>query len=366
MTRPAKDIYGAREPGRSLESQRLPAANAELTWLRAARRARWASFFFVLLTICAVFGLGGLLVYKQRQLVNLQRAGASARSATAQMQSGQFGGGALDPAALLILDDVAGLERGAVPPETDAWKKSRWLKQTAAHVVRAERAYAAMEWPQVVAEYESALLLAPELSDAWRYLGMSYLRLSNFARATEFFEEGLRQQSDVPELWNNLGVARLKSGRPEAAEAAWKKTLELDPEHRPARENLANFYFDKNQHETALPYFVAALRDRSDAPVELSLRYARSLMTLKRWGEAAVALAEMAQRFPQAPMVFFRLAECQAAGGEIEPALKSLRRVTELMTPSQALALLARGEMDALRQRPEFQQLIGELTLGHR
>ena len=73
-------------------------------------------------------------------------------------------------------------------------------------------------------------------------------------RAREFFNQAMRADNDVdaeyylnqsiaawptPEAYNNLGLLHLDAGRQDLARQDWQNALALDPNYRPASDNLA-------------------------------------------------------------------------------------------------------------------------------
>jgi pentatricopeptide repeat protein len=63
-------------------------------------------------------------------------------------------------------------------------------------------------------------------------------------------------------IWNNLGVAYLKSHRYTEAIPAFRETLRIKPDYSPARENLSTayssltaFYFEQGQREKAIEVY---------------------------------------------------------------------------------------------------------------
>ncbi|MGH2571177.1 MAG: tetratricopeptide repeat protein, partial [bacterium] len=69
-------------------------------------------------------------------------------------------------------------------------------------------------------------------------LASAYLRLGKSSQAAEHLERVLETDPDDASAWYNLGVARDRGGDPAGAEAAWRRSLELDPSSTLARDVL--------------------------------------------------------------------------------------------------------------------------------
>jgi arylsulfatase A-like enzyme/cytochrome c-type biogenesis protein CcmH/NrfG len=69
-------------------------------------------------------------------------------------------------------------------------------------------------------------------------LASAYLRLGEWADAERHLEILVTEDPLDPAAWSNLGVARIEQGERERARDAWRRALELDPEHEPARDAM--------------------------------------------------------------------------------------------------------------------------------
>jgi tetratricopeptide (TPR) repeat protein len=102
---------------------------------------------------------------------------------------------------------------------------------------------ALLQYTKYVAPEEAlaALLAAPALQDAGYQteLGRVYLELKKPAEALRAFGKALAIEPGVASHVYNRGVALAALGQQEAAEMDFKRALEIDPAHKPAREALA-------------------------------------------------------------------------------------------------------------------------------
>ncbi len=102
---------------------------------------------------------------------------------------------------------------------------------------------ALLQYTKYVAPEEAlaALLAAPALQDAGYQteLGRVYLELKKPAQALRAFGKALAIEPGVASHVYNRGVALAALGQQEAAVMDFKRALEIDPAHKPAREALA-------------------------------------------------------------------------------------------------------------------------------
>ncbi|MBZ5701591.1 MAG: tetratricopeptide repeat protein [Acidobacteriia bacterium] len=127
------------------------------------------------------------------------------------------------------------------------------------------------------------------------FAGVCQLWLNQPARAEGQFralQEALKNSAggELPEILNNLAVARLRSGKAEAAQADLARAAELDPEDDDYPLNLGLLALRANDFAGAAARFrEAAAREPDDAEARALLIYA-----LERGGQKAEAEAERA------------------------------------------------------------------------
>jgi tetratricopeptide (TPR) repeat protein len=83
-----------------------------------------------------------------------------------------------------------------------------------------------------------AIEIEPDLIDAHQQLGMSALALGRLAEAVAALEAAAALNPHDKTIQNRLGVAYVRSGRPDDARTAWRRALEIDPTYEGARHNL--------------------------------------------------------------------------------------------------------------------------------
>jgi tetratricopeptide (TPR) repeat protein len=103
------------------------------------------------------------------------------------------------------------------------------------------------------------------------FLGLSRYHLGDYAGAQTAFQ-AVAAAVPLNEVWNNLGAAQLRAGKPEAAAESFRKALEGDPTDPDYHFNLGYSLFRAGQYPPAAAAFQAALdRNPDDAPARLML-----------------------------------------------------------------------------------------------
>jgi len=106
-----------------------------------------------------------------------------------------------------------------------------------AQVMLGTAMYALQLYPQSEAAYKAALAVQP--NNAAAHLGLGRIRLAE--RDPKAAEEQFRhaaQQEPRADVFSNLGVALDMQQRPAEAQAAYRRSLELDPGSAATRSNL--------------------------------------------------------------------------------------------------------------------------------
>lgn len=107
--------------------------------------------------------------------------------------------------------------------------------------------------------YRKALTLQPGTRRVLRNLGRALLDLDQTDEAVTVFEQAV--SPDAPaEVYNDLGVALNRSGRYDAAEAAFREAVARNPDYAPAQYNLAVCLARREQFAEAVAAFEQYLK----------------------------------------------------------------------------------------------------------
>ena len=95
--------------------------------------------------------------------------------------------------------------------------------------------------------------------------GMDKVKLKDYPAALEIFERVLASNPDIPEAWNNKGVALYGLGRIEEAGESYDRSLALDPENLDAMRNKGFLLRNQRKLEEALQVYDSVLQKGGDA-----------------------------------------------------------------------------------------------------
>jgi tetratricopeptide (TPR) repeat protein len=95
--------------------------------------------------------------------------------------------------------------------------------------------------------------------------GMDKVKQKDYPAALEIFERVLAANPDIPEAWNNKGVALYGLGRIEEASESYDRCLALDPENLDAMRNKGFLLRNQKKLEEALQVYDSVLQKGGDA-----------------------------------------------------------------------------------------------------
>jgi len=127
--------------------------------------------------------------------------------------------------------------------------------------------------------------------------GMDKVRRMEYEEALEIFDRVLAMNSQIPEAWNDKGVALFRLGRAKEAIACYDQSLTLDPENLNALRNKGLVLRSLGDLEGALQAYDSVLQKGGDAVDMESM--AAVLAALGRLEEALGCLYQAIQTGPK-------------------------------------------------------------------
>lgn len=198
---------------------------------------------------------------------------------------------------------------------------------------RAVSLYKQGQFREAIAEFQKVLSEFPDHADSWKYVGLSYYQLKEYASAIEPLEKALEQK---------------------------KKDNRLDPDLYRA---LGQSHLALNQHDRALPYFEALTKTQANVAVNFHL-LGVAYSNLNRPEEAAEAFRKASKLDPKDADSFYYLGVQQFRTGKLTDAIASLRagliaepkNVEMLGLLAESLLRYAGNESDEKKAAPLFDE----------
>jgi tetratricopeptide (TPR) repeat protein len=228
-----------------------------------------------------------------------------------------------------------------------------------------ERAEAQRELAE--ASSHKALELDPNLAEAHASRGVALSAAGHADEAEEAFETALRLDPNLYEAAYFYARHCFAAGKPERAIEYFEWAAALRPEDFQAILLVAQVYHNlglEDEAEKARRRGLTLVEQRLEhVPDDVRARYlgANALVALGE-REKGLAWAQMARRMdPEDPMLLYNLGCIHALVEDPEEALTCLR-LAVAGGLSQKDWLLHDGDLDSLRSRPEFQELLSSMV----
>jgi superkiller protein 3 len=150
-------------------------------------------------------------------------------------------------------------------------------------------------WDDARRTYERAVNLYPDDAVALNGLGYVHYRQARFDDAIACYRRALARMED-PQFHLNLGLALLSQERYGMAEDQFRRTLELNPDHYWARNNLGYALFLQGRLGEANSAYWEAMRVAEAGVVTTHLNLGQLILDDEEWEEAAWVYHEALKR----------------------------------------------------------------------
>jgi superkiller protein 3 len=201
----------------------------------------------------------------------------------------------------------AGLISGLVP----VLANSHYRPETIPHLQAGAKLLHDRQLAAAIDEFTTVVKMEPNLPDAYNELGLAYTYQSNSAKAQQYFRKALDLEPLYVPALNNLGLVLYNSGKPADALHYWQRCLEVS-----------------NTKEPDLYYYIAnALRD-TGKKVEARENYVTAIK-LK----------------PENAAAYSGLAALDLAEGRLDEALREVNKAIKLR-PDSAFSYFHLGVID--------------------
>lgn len=206
-------------------------------------------------------------------------------------------------------------------------------------------------------------LLARSPGNFWgaELLGKIELLHGDPGGAERLFADLVAREPLQRPLWTELGLARFFAGHYEAAIAAYRHALAIEPGHNVVLLNLADAELALGRRSEAEAHYRQTLArlEQIEATSRLqaddSMAKAQCLAILGRAGDAAEIAQKTLQESPEAPIIIYDAALVYALIGERPSALINAKAALRLRVSPSWFRITA---FDTLRGDPELQSLL--------
>ncbi len=124
-------------------------------------------------------------------------------------------------------------------------------------------------WDKALAQFNRAIELTPDYSDAYGQRGLLFYRGKNFEQAIKDYEKSIALKPNS-KVYSNMGTIYFETGRIADAINAYKNAIKYDPRFVDARRNLGSAYAMSKQYDLALREYQEALKyDPNNATITL-------------------------------------------------------------------------------------------------
>ena len=211
----------------------------------------------------------------------------------------------------------------------------------------------------------------PENSQAYYYIGMSYLMTQQFEDAIDNFTQSIKINPQNPDAFNNRGIANGYVGNPELAFNDFDRAILLDPGFAEAYLNRGTAFIEKNEMKNAIKDLKNAIKYDNKNP---SAYFHLGRIHIRN-GEREKAISEFKNAIKNgmnSPEVYFQLGNIYFSMKKIKIAIQEYTKAIKI-NPSfdkalnnRALAYEKLGNKSlASKDREKINKITGVNFLEH-
>lgn len=201
-----------------------------------------------------------------------------------------------------------------------------------------DRATAETHAEKAVRHYGRVLEIDPKNDDAHINLAALYRELGDLPRAGDHLRLAEAINRARAALHIGWGAYHESSGDDTAAEAAYLRALETEPDHPDALYRVGYYREKRGQPAEALPYYQTLVQNHSDDVAGL-VAVTRCLRELGRWEDAIPFYERALAVAPDRVDFVIHYAECLEQTGRLEPAVQEYL-IAKRLLPTANIALI--------------------------
>jgi len=246
-------------------------------------------------------------------------------------------------------------------PASPALQQSRQMEKALAAFREAGDHLIAKRFQQAEERASAALKAYPKMAAAQRMLGLIYLQQGRIHQSIGVLELSLRNEPFHPEALSNLAFAYLQNQNPGLAMELIETCRRLHPDFKPA---LLQHGIMLLTQDNASQEAVETLREAIEAFPRLPGPRNNLAVALARQGDrdgAREQLAILLEMKPDNFSALFNMGALYAQETNAVAAMPWLRKSMKQMPPEQFCTYLNDPDLEAIRETPEFLELLQEL-----
>ncbi|MFO8055717.1 MAG: tetratricopeptide repeat protein [bacterium] len=180
-------------------------------------------------------------------------------------------------------------------------------------------------------EFRMAIAYEPDFFVAYNNLAIVLISRGKYGEAISLLQKAISFKADLREmyLYTNLGIAFLKSGKTQRAEAAFLMETAINPQHLPAHLYLGNLYVLNGRYQDAIQEYKRVLLSKPENRQALINLGATYIMT-EDHQNAIKILKKAARLYPDSALVHFHLARAYRKTGRNDNARKEMQKARDL------------------------------------
>ena len=128
------------------------------------------------------------------------------------------------------------------------------------------------DYRNAIANYNQALKLKPDLTDAYNNRGIAYDNQGNYSEAIADYNQALKLNPDFASAYNNRGIAYTNQGKYTEAIVDFSQALKLQPDYAVTYNNRGATYANQGKYTEAIVDFSQALKLQPDGAMAYSNR----------------------------------------------------------------------------------------------
>ena len=176
-------------------------------------------------------------------------------------------------------------------------------------------------------------------------LGAAYLQQSKYEIALDEFMQAIEIAPNYALAYNGLGLVRSALGQTVEAEAAFKKSIELQPGSSESHNNYGSFLCGRGRYDESITHFLEAVKNPLYSTPNLA--YANAGICAARKNDtknAEIYLSKALQIDPLTHSAAYQLADIQFRRGDAATAKKTLQNALVASPTAEMLWLGVRIE----------------------